>query len=347
MKRRICSLLTALILCTGLAAALLPPAAASSDGSGDESAATPRPSFTAVSDSFAEDKWQLILNEPVLFHRRSFTDSKTGLYIQYNLYLPDGYDPAGSYPLVLFLADSGSTGRDPTLPLTQGIGGLVWAAPAWQEAFPTIVAVPVYREEILDHEYGFTTTGYVELTKNLVAHLCEEYAVDSDRIYGTGQGMGCEALLSIAGKNPKLFTACMFVSGQWNVKRLSSLEQQKFIFFASEDDTGVYRFANQLMDRFAADGVGFAYSVWDGNWEPNERTLAGLKLTVSSTGHYFVLWRSGTVVPDNEDLKQAEKLGGETADGIHVASFQCAYRCVALMEWMFGQKKPPDGDVVK
>ena len=307
-----------------------------------EDSESEKTSLTAVDDSFADDKWELILNQPALFHRMTYTDRETGLYVHYNIFLPEKYDKAAAYPLVLFLPDLTSTGTNPELPLVQGIGGLVWTAKAWQEQFPAIVVVPLYREAILDHVYGYTTTGYVELTKNLVGFLCSKYAVDSSRIYGTGQGMGCEALMSIAAEDPGFFTACMFVSGQWDVNRLEALKDQKFIFFTAEDDRGAYRCAQRLMDRFAAQGVGYAYSIWNGDWEPHDRTLSGIKLTVSETGHYFVFWRTGTIVADNEELKQAEKLMEKMTmsnPAVHVASFNAAYRCVAVMEWLFSQAK--------
>ena len=299
---------------------------------------TKKASLTRVDDSFADDKWKLILNQPALFHQMTYTDRETGLYVHYNIFLPEKYDKAAAYPLVLFLPDLTSTGTDPNLPLVQGIGGLVWTAKAWQEQFPAIVVVPLYREAILDHVYGYTTTGYVELTRNFVDFLRRDYAVDSSRIYGTGQGMGCEALMSIAAEDPDLFTACMFVSGQWDVNRLESLKDQKFIFFTAEDDRGAYRFAQRLMDRFAEKGVGYAYSIWNGDWEPYDRTLSGIKLTVSDTGHYFVFWRSGTIVADSDEAKQAAGLT-MVNPAVHVASFNAAYRCVAVMEWLFSQAK--------
>ena len=96
------------------------------------------------------------------------------------------------------------------------------------------------------------------------------------------------------------------------------------------------------MDRFGAQGVGYAYSSWNGDWEPHDRTLSGIKLTTSETGHYFVFWRSGTIVADNEEMKQAEKLIAKVTmvnPAVHAASFNAAYRCVAVMEWLFSQAK--------
>lgn len=347
MKKRLSTGLLALILCLQLLAAVHPSAAAEADGetAAEQSEANVPNSLTKVDDSSADDRWKLMLYYPALFHRRSFTDSETGLYVHYNIYFPDDYDPMGAYPLVLFLPDSVSTGMDPMIGLTQGIGGLVWAMPEWQAEYPSIIVVPVYREPILDHDYGHTTSGYVELTGNLVKHLCDEYAVDRTRVYGTGQGMGCETLMVLASEHPSLFTACMFVSGQWDADALAGLENQKFIFFASEDDREVYRFSQKLMDRFAADGAGYTYSVWNADWESNERTLAALKLTVSTTGHYFVIWRSGTIEPEQDDMQRGEKLTIHNG-GVHIASFNAAYRCIAVLEWLFSQVRP-FYDVVK
>ena len=346
--RRIALLLILLVLLNAAAGVIMPAACAEASKAvkTDEAALSGgteqrRTALTAVDDSFAEDKWRLILNQPARFHRMTFTDRETGLYVHYNIFLPDSYDKTGAYPLVLYLPDSTACGTDPMLPLTQGIGGLVWTADEWQEVFPTIVVVPLYREAILDHVHGYTTTGYVELTKNLLEYVCQNYAVDTERIYGTGQGMGCEALMDIAAENQDLFTACMFVSGQWNINELEKLRDQRFIYFAAEDDRSVCRCAQRLMDRFAAEGVRYAYSTWNGDWEPYDRTLSGIKLTVSDTGHYFVLWRTGTIVADRDDLKQAEGLTVSNP-GVHVASFNAAYRCVALMEWMFSQSKPAE-----
>ena len=291
--------------------------------------------LTEVDDSFAEDKWRLIFNYPQFFHRLTYQDEKTGLYLHYSLYFPEKYNPEEAYPLVIFIADESTTGNDLELPVAQGRGAVVWAAEEWQKIFPCIVAVPVYRERILDNTL-YTTTSYVSLTGNWVKSLCAEYPIDETRIYGTGQGMGCEILMVLASRNPKLFAASMFVSGQWDAKRLRGLEKQKFILFAAEEDTPVRKFSNDLMAIFDTDGVGYAHTEWDGTWTPSQLSTAGVTLTTSSTGHYFVAWKRGTIIPDS-DLMHRLGTNGTRRDAIHRASFDEAYRCVAIMEWMFAQ----------
>ena len=181
-----------------------------------------------------------------------------------------------------------------------------------------------------------------ELTKNFVKALCSEYAVDKYRVYGTGQGVGCEALMVLAAENQKLFTACMFVSGRWNASKLEGLERQRFVFFSAEEDRKVRTFAEKLMDMFSADGYAYAHAVWDGTWTPDQRSAAGLTLTTSTTGHYFVSWKRGTVVPDVDIIKKAASRPAENTMAIHLASFELPYTCVAMMEWLFQQSSKLD-----
>lgn len=138
--------------------------------------------------------------------------------------------------MVVFIADSSCVGNDPTVSLTQGRGGLVWATEEWQSVYPTIVAVPSYSELVLDDYNGYITTEYVELTKHYIDYMSSEYAVDTSRIYGTGQSMGCMITLILSSEYPDLYAACMFVDGQWDISTLSGLEDQTFVYLAAEDD---------------------------------------------------------------------------------------------------------------
>jgi predicted peptidase len=56
------------------------------------------------------------------FRQLTFEDAKTGKTMAYNLLVPEGYDGTKSYPLVLFMADASTVGKDVTAPLTQGYG---------------------------------------------------------------------------------------------------------------------------------------------------------------------------------------------------------------------------------
>ncbi|MCR5452156.1 MAG: prolyl oligopeptidase family serine peptidase [Lachnospiraceae bacterium] len=338
-----------------------------------------------VANTLAEDEEALVSAYADKFTQETYNDSETGLAITYNVYLPADYDEKSSYPMVVFIGDSSCTGNDATVSLTQGRGGLVWATEEWQSVHPTIVAVPTYPETILDDHGSYTTTEYVELTKRYIDFMSSEYAVDANRIYGTGQSMGCMTTLILASEYPDLYAACMFVDGQWDVSTLSGLKDQTFVYFAAEDDTNAWNGAQEVMAMFDDDGEPYVYAQWDGTWSVDELSVAAKKLFTADENQYFISWKTGTIdastgnsmggggkmtppsgemgegapegmkPPTNESGDETQggmtpSSGDPSAEGApsdsgmnssayHMASFDYAYNCVAVMEWLFGQSK--------
>lgn len=322
-------------------------------------------SADAVSNAIAEDKDAVVATYADKFTQETYTDTSTGLSVTYNLFLPKDYDQSHSYPMVVFIADSSCTGNDATRSLTQGLGALVWATDEWQAVNPTIVCVPTYPETILDDHSGYTTTEYVELTKRLIDSVASSYAVDASRIYGTGQSMGCMTTLILASEYPDLYAGCMLVDGQWDVSTLKGLESQRFVYFAAEDDTSAYTGMSEVEAMFEADSVPFASTQWDGTWTANERSAAASELFAQNKKANFISWKTGTIEagssgfgtrdggaggPAGEggaqeggfDGASGEKRPGGMGGGMggasyHMASFNYAYRCIAVMEWLFQQ----------
>ncbi len=344
-----------------------------------------------VANTLAEDEETLIATYSDSFEQLTYTDEETGLSITYNLYLPENYDETQEYPMVVFIGDSSCAGTDATYSLTQGRGALVWATEEWQSVNPTIVAVPTYPETILDDHGSYTTTEYVELTKRYIDYMTEEYAVDTDRIYGTGQSMGCMTTLILASEYPDLYAACMFVDGQWDISLLEGLEGQTFVYFAAEDDTNAWNGAQEVMAMFDEDSVEYTYAQWDGTWSVDQLSEAANELFGdSSTNAYFISWATGTIEPKTstggsgmggasgaggfggpsessdgasfagpsgsdsapEGMSgempemsgempemSGEMSGGTNSSAYHMASFDYAYNCVAVMEWLFQQSK--------
>jgi len=324
----------------------------------------------AVANTIAEDEDALVATYPEKFTQETYTDADTGLSVTYNLYLPAGYDASSSYPMVVFIADSSCAKGDAQQSLTQGLGALVWATDEWQAAHPTIVCVPTYPETILDDHGAYTTTEYVELTKRLIDSVSNEYAVDKSRIYGTGQSMGCMTTLILASEYPDLYAACMFVDGQWDVTALKGLEGQRFVYFAAEDDASAFAGMSEVMAMFDADAATYASAQWDGNSTPDQLTAAANELFVQGNDANFVSWATGTISAGGGNSSaggdgfgpsgEGEMSGGDGRMGAggpsgeggpmgggqpggmggasyHMASFDYAYRCIAVMEWLFQQ----------
>lgn len=325
-----------------------------------------------VVNTLAEDEETLIATYASKFEQKVYSDSESGLSITYNLYLPDDYDASGSYPMLVFIGDSSCAGNDATVSLTQGRGALVWATEEWQAVYPAIVAVPTYPETILDDHGSYTTTEYVGLTKRYIDFMCSEYAVDTNRIYGTGQSMGCMTTLILASEYPNLYAACMFVDGQWDISTLSGLENQTFVYFAAEDDINAWNGAQEVMSMFEEDSVSYKHAQWDGSWSVDELSAAAQELFNSDENQYFISWATGTIEPKSNGMggssaqsggfdggsgeKHSSGFGGSGGNGnssgmsggksggtnsslYHMASFDYAYNCVAVMEWLFRQSK--------
>lgn len=109
------------------------------------------------------------------FQTLRFKDSLTVIIITYSLFLPKHYDQNKKYPLVLCMAD-GST--------------IIWATDESQASQPCIVLTPAYEgpENIVNNDWH--TSDEVELTVCLLQAVVVGYAVDTNRIYATGQLMG-------------------------------------------------------------------------------------------------------------------------------------------------------------
>lgn len=257
------------------------------------------------------------------FQRFVYEDAESGLSVTYHIFLPKNYSVTKQYPTVVFIADASCVGSL-TDSLTQGLGALVWASDEWQSRHETIVAVPVYDTIVLDDHRGYTKTAYVALTKRLVEHLSERYAVDTDRIYGTGQSMGCMIHLILAAEHPDLYAACMLVDGQWDANELRCVEGQRFVYFAAEDDERAFTGMRALMRQFDADSAAYTFRRWDGGASPAGLSEAAAALFSCGTDANFISWKTGTV-----------RLGDGKKRNAHMASFDYAYRCTDVMEWLF------------
>ena len=137
------------------------------------------------------DSRLLALREQIAprFEVLTFKDPKTGKEMQYNLYTPKNLEPGRKYPLVMFIADASTAGKGVKAPLMQGYGGIIWATDEAQAKHPAFVLVPSYTETAVNDKWE--TTEEVPMTLRLVKNLIAEKAIDANRLYTTGQSMGC------------------------------------------------------------------------------------------------------------------------------------------------------------
>ena len=108
------------------------------------------------------------------FELKTFEDEETGESLQYQLYVPEDYDPQGSYPLLQFIPDSSVVGKGTDAVLTQGWGGLIFASEKEQEKHPSFIVIPVFTETVVNDNAEHS--GQIDIAVRLIEHLRAELA---------------------------------------------------------------------------------------------------------------------------------------------------------------------------
>lgn len=257
------------------------------------------------------------------FQLLEYTDPELGCTIPYSVYLPENYDETKEYPLLFFVADASANGDDPIKNLTQGNGATIWAAPEEQAKHECIVVSPQYTNELIDSIGALTTDDNVwsdglTLVSDLLHYVIDEYSVDENRIYGTGQSQGCMTNIALSDKYPDLFAAQLLVAGQWNVEEMSAMKDKNLWIVVCEGDSKAYPGMNEATANWEALGSSVARSdMWDS----------------TSTPEQFA-----------ELVKQTEEQNCKInytvfEGGNHTYTWSVAYNIEGLRDWLFSQTK--------
>ena len=240
------------------------------------------------------------------FKQLTFNDTQTGKTMAYNLLVPEGVEGGEKLPLVLFMADASTAGKEVTAPLTQGYGALEFASDRDQREHPSFVLVPQYTDWAVQDDWS--TTDEVEMTIRLLEKVCKEYNVDTNRLYTTGQSMGGMMSFYFNITHPDLFAASLFVSSQWDTSKMQDFGQKHFFYIVAGGDQKAY-----------------------GGMQDLAKVLKANDARVDSAS-----WSAKLPVEEQERL--AEELIARGAME-HMASFDYGYKIAAVRDWLFKQSK--------
>ena len=262
------------------------------------------------------------------FRQLEFNDPDTGMMLKYNLYIPKGYDPTRSYPLVLFIHDAGVVGTDTRMTLIQGLGGVIWATPSEQAKHECFVLAPQYSSAIVN-DFSEATRD-LDGTVALVRALAGQYSIDDNRVYTTGQSMGCMASIEMLIRYPDLFAAALLIAGQWDATKMSVLTKTKMWVIVSEGDRKAFPGMNASMAALEAAGAKISRATWNGQASAEELALAVRAMIAEGNNIKYTVLARGTVVPE-----------GQPDDGRnnHVHTWPIAYAIEGLRDWLFSQVK--------
>lgn len=277
-------------------------------------------------DKSADSTFVALKNETLAkFWQFSFEDRETGKTMEYNLFVPEGYDGSQSYPLVLFMADASTVGKDVTTPLTQGYGALEFASELDQKVHPSFVLVPQYTTWTVGE--GVVNSDEVEMTIHLLEEVCSQYNVDRSRLYTTGQSMGGMMSFYFNIAHPDLFAASLFVSCQWDTAKMHDFGQKRFFYIVAGGDDKASAGMDGLAQVLGRQGVRIDSASWSARLPQEEQERLAEELIAKGNSINFIRFEKGSVLP-------ASGQGME-----HMASFDYGYRLAPVRDWLFRQSK--------
>lgn len=152
-----------------------------------------------------------MLDHTVYYHEMFAYADTPPYYYKYYLYVPAGYDPAKSYPLVLLLHGVSRHMH----------GGIYLLDKDIQARHPSFVVVPIAPEGT---RWDFVDprderSNALPLAMDAVQEVLGKYSIDRKRIYVSGYSMGGSGTFSMVERYPNVFAGAMALCGTWQPER--------------------------------------------------------------------------------------------------------------------------------
>ena len=188
-----------------------------------------------------------------LFEKQWLTQN--GDTMPFRVLLPENYDPAKKYPLVLFLHGRGESGNDNEKQLTHG--AKMFLQDSIRKNYPAIVVFPQcaansYWSNVQAVMNGSKTgkpSKAMVMLQSLVGNLLERYPVKLNQVYVMGLSMGGMGTFELVRRMPGLFSAAIPICGGAHPATAPQLVKTKWwIFHGGKDDVVLPAFSEQMVE---------------------------------------------------------------------------------------------------
>lgn len=206
--------------------------------------------------------------------------------LPYRLLLPEGYNPAKKYPLIIFLHGSGERGNDNEKQLTHGAALFLKAEN--RKKYPAIIVFPqcsqrsfwsnvkitgAGRDRSFDFQTGGEPTFPMLLLTELVASLRGKYQVNQHKIYVMGLSMGGMGTFELVNRMPETFAAAIPICGGANPKIAPNLRGTDWwVFHGGKDDVVLPLYSEQMVTAMKRSKVKVKYTLFPeanhNSWDP-------------------------------------------------------------------------------
>lgn len=145
----------------------------------------------------------------------------------------------------------------------------------------------------------------------------QQYSIDADRIYTTGQSMGCMSSIVLMLKEPDLLAGALLVAGKWKPELMAPLSRQNIWIVSCEGDASSNTLQGQVVQGWREQGHTVAEATWD-------MTLPCSELSKLAEA----------MQADRPHLLFTHLTGGN-----HRATWFVAYGIPAVQDWLFAQRR--------
>jgi len=196
-----------------------------------------------------------------LFEKHYFISNTDTL--PYRLLLPENYDAAKKYPLIIFLHGSGERGNDNELQLVHG--AKLFLRDEIRKEYPAIVVFPqcaiksswsnmtASLDKDGKRKFNFQEAGEpskaMALLMGLLNELPVSYHIKKKQVYAAGLSMGGMGTFELVRRNPKIFTAAMPICGGANTATARQIKKTNWwIFHGAKDNVVPSELSQEMYD---------------------------------------------------------------------------------------------------
>lgn len=222
-----------------------------------------------------------------LFEKQWLTQN--GDTMPFRVLLPENYDPAKKYPLVLFLHGRGESGSDNEKQLTHG--AKMFLQDSIRKNYPAIVVFPqcaansywsnvqavMNGSKTGKRTFYFVPAGEpskaMVMLQSLVGNLLDRYPVKLNQVYVMGLSMGGMGTFELVRRMPGLFSAAIPICGGAHPATATQLVKTKWwVFHGGKDDVVLPAFSEQMVQALKKTKASVQFTLFPNanhnSWDP-------------------------------------------------------------------------------
>ena len=256
---------------------------------------------------------------------------------EYNLFIPDSYESDKKYPLVLFIGDATSKGDDYHISLELGLGPVCWLSEEIQNNDPCFVVAPVFPQAGRNTNNSYVQFPMTDIYYQICREVEQHYSIDPERIYTTGQSMGCMNSYELMFRYPHYFAAALCVSGHWDRWKIASCgkRRQNIWSIACEKDGGAGPSFRETMELLDEQKISYRFDLLDGSL-PIEELEKQFEILASDKECFRF-----TFYENDSSLRKGQP---DECYSTHYSGWWLTYRIRPVLRWLLSCRRKEVSD---